>query len=316
MAKAPVEDYLDEDEVIAGQKYALVSFLSPENVLEKKELFFFERFLHSYEVDTKIKGLEAFLADRVNTINRDLDEKANALDKDGKGELADLCRKNRIPIDTVMEEYQTFVRKQQKDLNKTKIQAAYDDFLFKEQAKLEEEYHAKNNFQTSIRGFKVRAVARDEKEAEMRAKKLQKSDKYHNIYCSEIGKWTPWDPKPHLVADQEYAQEELNNLMKKYRENEDDKSAFFNEQKKTGHKPAEKKLFGPATDSSTPVATISRVDAAVNEVVNEVVNDALFGGPADLVLERKMKAKAEAEAEEAAAVAPKVPEPPSGAPPS
>jgi hypothetical protein len=200
-----------------------------------------------------------------------------------------------------MEEYQTFIRKQQKDLNKTKIQTAYDDFLFREQAKLEEEYHAKNNFQTSIRGFKVRAVGRDEKEAEMLAKKLQKGDKYHNIYCSEIGKWTPWDPKPHLVADQEYAQEELNNLMKKYRENEDDKSAFFNEQKKTGHKPAEKKLFGPATEtSSTPVATISRVESAVNEVVNEVVNDAVFGGPADLVLERKMKAKAEAEAEASA----------------
>ena len=48
----------------------------------------------------------------------------------------------------------------------------------------------------------------------------------------------------------------------------------------------------------------------VNEVVNEVVNDAVFGGPADLVLERKMKAKAEAEAE-AEAVAPQVPESPS-----
>ena len=288
MTSNAIEDYLDEDEVIAGQKYALVSFLSPDNVLEKKDLFFFERFLHSYEVDSKIKGLEAFLADRVNAINRDLDEKANALDKDSKTELADLCRKNRIPIDTVMEEYQGFVRKQQKDINKTKIQTAWDDFLFKEQAKLEEEFHAKNNFRTTIRGFKVRAVARDEKEAEQRAKKLQKNDKYHNIYCSEIGKWTPWDPKPHLVADQEYAQEELNTLMKKYKENEDNKSAFFNEQKKSGHKPAEKKLFGPA-ETSSPVATISRVEEEVkNEVVSETANT-LFSGAPDLVLERKMK---------------------------
>jgi hypothetical protein len=106
------------------------------------------------------------------------------------------------------------------------------------------------------------------------------------------------------VADQEYAQEELNTLMKKYKENEDDKSAFFNEQKKTGHKPAEKKLFGPATETtSAPVATISRVEG----VVNEVVNDAVFGGPPDLVLEHKMKAKAEAEAAKAAATS-KVPE--------
>ena len=132
----------------------------------------------------------------------------------------------------------------------------------------------------------------------MRAKKLQKNDKYHNIYCSEIGKWTPWDPKPHLVADQEYAQEELNTLMKKYKENEDNKATFFNEQKKSGIKPAEKKLFGPATESA-PVATMSRVEETVNEVVNEVVanKDALFGAVGDLVLERKIKEKAQAEEE-------------------
>jgi hypothetical protein len=297
MAQAPIEDYLDEDEVIAGQKYALVSFLSPENVLEKKDLFFFERFLQSYEVDFKVKGLEAFLAERVNAINRDLDDKANAFDKDSKTELADLCRKNRIPIDSVMEEYQTFVRKQQKDINKTKIQAAWDDFLFKEQAKLEEEFHAKNNFRTSIRGFKVRAVARDEKEAEQRAKKLQKNDKYHNIYCSEIGKWTPWDPKPHLVAEQEYAQEELNNLMKKYKENEDSKSAFFEEQKKSGHKPAEKKLFGPATEMKPENSAVSISRVEENEVVNDAAN-VIFNAPGDLVLERKQQQQQQAKEEE------------------
>ena len=297
MAQAPIEDYLDEDEVIAGQKYALVSFLSPENVLEKKDLFFFERFLQSYEVDFKVKGLEAFLAERVNAINRDLDDKANAFDKDSKTELADLCRKNRIPIDSVMEEYQTFVRKQQKDINKTKIQTAWDDFLFKEQAKLEEEFHAKNNFRTSIRGFKVRAVARDEKEAEQRAKKLQKNDKYHNIYCSEVGKWTPWDPKPHLVAEQEYAQEELNNLMKKYKENEDSKSAFFEEQKKSGHKPAEKKLFGPATETKPENSAVSISRVQENEVVNDATN-VIFNAPGDLVLERKQQQAKEAAKEE------------------
>jgi hypothetical protein len=295
MSSSKIEDYLDEDEPIGGQKYALVSFLSPENVLEKKDLFFFQRFLHNYEVESKVKGIEAFLADRVNAINRDLDDKANALDKDGKNEVADLCRKNRIPIDTVMEEYQAFIRKQQKDINKTKIQEAYDDFLFKEQTKLEEEFHAKNNFQTSIRGFKVRAVARDEKDAEMRAKKLQKNDKYHNIYCSEIGKWTPWDPKPHMIAEQEYAQEELNNLMKKYKENEDNKTTFFDEQRKSGQKPTEKKLFGPVTETKPENSAIS-ITRVENEVVNETVNT-LFGAPGDLVLERK-RAKAEEQQEQ------------------
>jgi hypothetical protein len=288
MSKEPIEDYLDEDEPINGQKYALVSFLSPDNVLEKKDLFFFERFLQAYEVEWKVKGMETFLADQANTINRGLDEKANAADASGATELADLCRSSRVRVETLMEDYQAYVRKQQKDINKTKIGAAWEDFLFKEQAKLEEEFHAKNSFRTSIRGFKVRGVARDEKEAEMRAKKLQKGDKYHNIYCSEIGKWTPWDPKPHLVADQEYAQEELNQLMKKYKENEDSKSAFFEEQRKAGKGTGDKKLFGPSETKPAPTMTVTADVSGAEAPVNT-----LFGDAPDLFLQKK---KAEAEA--------------------
>ena len=301
MSKAksePIEDYLDEDESVSGQKYALVSFLSPENVLEKKDLFFFQRFLQTYEVEWKVKNMEAFMAEQVNEINRGLDEKANKFDASGINDAADLCRASRIKMETVMESYQGFVRKQQKDINKTKIGEAWEDFLFKEQAKLEEEFHAKNDFRTSIRGFKVRAVARDEKEAEVRAKKLQKSDKYHNIYCAEVGKWTPWDPKPHLIQDQEYAQDELNNLMKRYKENEDSKSAFFEEQRKTGMKPKAEKdnkpLFGITKAEENETVTEEASAAAQSDATNTI-----FNGPADLVLERKMKKKAEEDAKKA-----------------
>ena len=287
-----VEDYLDEDEAINGQKYALISFVSPENVLEKKDQFFFQRFLQSYEVNHKIKNLEEFLAESVLKINRDLDEKAAALDKDGKSEAAEVYRKNRLPLDGILGDYQAFVRKQQKDINKTKIAEAYDDFLFKEQAKLEEEFHAKNEFRTSIRGFKVRAVARDEKEAEMRAKKLQAKDKYHNIYCSEMGKWTPWDPKPHMIENQEYAQEELNTLMRKYKENEDNRSIFFDEQRKAGNNPngsMDKKLFGiQKTEETATDATAATVESGNS------VHTPLFEAAGDLVIARKMAAAATA----------------------
>ena len=35
-------DLLEEDKPIAGQKFACVSFVSPENILKQKEIFFFE----------------------------------------------------------------------------------------------------------------------------------------------------------------------------------------------------------------------------------------------------------------------------------
>ena len=299
-----VEDYLDEDDAISGQKYALVSFISPEAVLEKKELFFFQKFLQAYEVEWKVKGLEGFLGERVTAINRELEEKAAALEKAGQGEVAEICRRNRIKIDAVFEDCHAFIRQKQRDLTKTKIVEAWDDFLFKEQAKLEEEYHAKNNFQTSIRGFKVRAVARDEKEAEVRAKKLQASDKYHNIFCAEVGKWTPWDPKTHMIENQEYAQQELNALMKGYKENEDHKATFFDEQRKAGIKDSKeskegeagkpKKLFGvthateeDAADAASAASTNTVVNAVIADAAAAAVQNTLFSGPADLVMERK-----------------------------
>jgi hypothetical protein len=197
-----------------------------------------------------------------------LDEKAASLDKDGNSDAAEVYRKNRLPVDGVLGDYQAFVRKQQKDINKTKIVEAYDDFLFKQQAALEEEFHAKNNFRTSIRGFKVRYVARDEKDAEMKAKKLQAKDKFHNIYCSEIGKWTPWDPKPHMVENQEYAQDELNSLMKKYKEIEDSREKFFEERTKDS-----KKVFGAPTSGTDSSGQFN----------------SMFGGQGDLALQRKME---------------------------
>jgi hypothetical protein len=302
MANKVVEDFLDEDDPISGQKFALVSFLSPENVLEKKELFFFERFLQSYEVEWKVKGLEEFLASKVTAINKELEDKAVQFEKEDKPDLASTCRSARIKIDAVFEDYHAFVRQKQKDLNKTKIGTAWDDFLFKEQSKLEEEFHAKNNFRTSIRGFKVRAVARDEKEAEIRAKKLQGSDKYHNIYCSEVGKWTPWDPKPHMVENHEYAQEELNNLMKKYKENEDHKTTFFDEQRKAGIQESKARsatAAGAVGEQKTSTMTKVEENTVLTPVevsTSAEVREGLFSGPADLVLERKMAAAAAAAA--------------------
>ena len=40
-----VEDYLDVDQPIAGQNFVLLSFVSPESMIKKKELFMVHKFL-------------------------------------------------------------------------------------------------------------------------------------------------------------------------------------------------------------------------------------------------------------------------------
>jgi hypothetical protein len=265
-----VEDFLDEDTEIPGQRYVLLSFLSPEKVLDKKENFFFKKFLESYEVDWKVKNLEKFMVETVQFINGELDARIAELEKNDQIDQANICRNNRLRIDDVMDKYSGFIQKQRQDINKTKIAEAYDDFMFANQTKLEDEFYAMNEFRTSMRGLKVRGVYGNHKEAELKAKKLQNKDKYHNIFIGDLGKWLPWDPSPHQVAEQEYAQDQLNSLMRKYKENEDSREKFFEERTRN-----EKKVFGGASNTSS-----------------ESTSDqfgSMFGSSGDLAMQRKIE---------------------------
>jgi hypothetical protein len=265
-----VEDFLDEDTEIPGQRYVLLSFISPEKVLEKKDLFFFQKFLQNYEVEWKVKNLEKYMVEVVKNINDQLDDRARELEKNDQMEQADICRKNRVKIDELMGNYSSFVQKNRQEINKTKISEAYDDFMYANKTKLEDEFYAMNEFRTSVRGLKVRGVYGNPKEAEIKAKKLQAKDKYHNIFIGDLGKWLPWDPQPHEIAEQEYAQDELNTLMRKYKENEDNREKFFEERSKGGGK----QVFGASTEGGK-----SASDAF----------GSMFGGQGDLALQRKME---------------------------
>jgi hypothetical protein len=265
-----VEDFLDEDTEIPGQRYVLLSFISPEKVLEKKDIYFFKKFIESYEIDWKIKNLEKYMVDVVKNINDQLDDRARELEKNDQFEQAALCRKNRVRIDDLMTSYQQFVQKNRSEITKTKIAEAYDDYMYSNKTKLEDEFYAMNEFRTSIRGVKVRGVYGNPKEAELKAKKLQQKDKYHNIYMGEVGKWTPWDPQPHEIADQEYAQDELNTLMRKYKENEDNREKFFEERTKGQKGASTKQVFGGEGSASETFGN-------------------MFSGTGDMAIQRKME---------------------------
>lgn len=286
---APVrEDYLEEDPEIRSQKFVLLSFLSPENVLDSKDQFFFGEFLKQYEVDYKIRNLETFLVSIVRGVNDKLTKEADKMDASGADlsgvaltaltEAANLCRKSRLNIGSILESYTSYVKENDKDIKKTAIKEAYDDFMFKHQTKLEEEFFAKNEFRTSIRGLKVRGVTGTHGEAVAMSKKLQRSDTIHNIFLGEVGKWLPWDPKPHQVADQEYAEDQLNTLMKRYKDNEEARDKFVSEQRQELSKGAKKGPVISASDGN-PISGESSEGWG-----------SMFGGSADLAMERKTAA--------------------------
>ena len=105
----------------------------------------------------------------------------------------------------------------------------YKDYLYTREETLEKEFYENNDFRTTIRGLKVRGVYDTVKEANMRAQKLQKKDKNFNVYVGQVGYWLPWDPEPHQVGEQEYFESDLNQLVKKYKENQEAKETHFRE---------------------------------------------------------------------------------------
>jgi hypothetical protein len=279
------EDYLEEDPEIRSQKFVLLSFLSPENILDSKDQFFFGEFVKQYEVDYKIRNLETFLVSVVRGINDKLTKEADKMDLSGTdlsgvsakalADVASICRKSRLNIGSILETYAGYVKENDKEIKKTTINEAYDDFMFKNQTKLEEEFFTKNEFRTSMRGLKVRGVTGTHGEAVAMSKKLQRSDTIHNIFLGEVGKWLPWDPKPHQVADQEYAEDQLNTLMKRYKDNEEARDKFVSEQRQESFKGAKK---GPL---------ISGSDGQPLSGESSEGWGAMFGGSEDLALKRK-----------------------------
>ena len=269
------QTWLEQDKEIPGQKYVCLSFLSPEKVLANKEVFFYSRFLENYEVEYKVSASEKFLMDQVLQVTKAVakveDLVANAgldVTTDVSGSTTD-TKKWRDDAVKAMQEVRAslskdaaddlaqYVKKNMRDFKETKIQEAYENFMFKNRKKLEEEFFTKNEFRTSIRGLKVRGVYDTAAEAGARAKTLQKLDPFFNVYVGQMGFWLPWDPEPADVADQEYAEDRLNTLMKNYKQNESQKEALYEEQKRermAGNKVAVPK-FGPGSKDENALPT-------------------------------------------------------------
>lgn len=285
------EVFLEADKEIPGQHYVCLSFLSPEKVLANKDIHFFNEFLKDYEIQHKIKATEQFVMSEVNKLQehfsniQDVLDNLRAQETVSKEELEkafETVKADRVQLSKdVTADLEAHVRTNMTDFKTTTIQEAYETFLFKNRKKLEEEFFAKNEFRTTIRGLKVRGTYDTYAEAVGRAKTLQKLDPSFNVYVGQVGFWLPWDPEPHDVADQEYADDQLNQLMKKYKENESQRDEFYEEMKR-------KRIGDKKTkeESGVPIGATQNTP-----------ND-MFGGE-DLAIQRKK----ERELEEARKVA-------------
>jgi hypothetical protein len=187
-------DVLEEDKLVAGQKFVCISFLSPENIIKEKNLYNFNKFLNKWDMNKSLEKYNQFLSFVSFKYNLKFDDLAK--------DLADFC---------VEEKSKLFA---------TTIEDEYKNFLDANEEYLENSFNEEHQFQTSVRGLKVRGSYPSQQEAELRCKMLREVDPNHDVYVGQVGIWMPFHPEAYKTGRVEYLEEELNQLMNEKAKNE------------------------------------------------------------------------------------------------
>jgi hypothetical protein len=236
------EVYLEADREIPGQQFVCLSFISPNKVLKNKDLYYFRKFLNDYEIQYKIKATESFVMKQANKLQTAASSVQDVLEnmmlkkdtlsvEDISGALATVKTMRGTLTAGTVSDLEEHVKAEMKDFKEATLLDAYETYVFKNKKKMEDDFFAENSFRTTVQGLKVRGVYASYNEALARAKTLQKLDPSFNVYVGQMGFWLPWDPDPMDIANQEYADDQLNTLMKKYKENETERDEFYTKTK-------------------------------------------------------------------------------------
>lgn len=174
-----------------------MSFISPEDVIKSKESYFIKEYMKTY---TKrnielIDGLSILFPDKADEIRSIKEQYCVYFDNE-----------------TIVDDYKTFKLENEISISDT--------------------YAKENNYQTNIRGVKVRGCYESLQEAQGRAEILKRKDNNKfNIYVGQVGCWCPWSANPNDIESAEYSENQLNTMMKEYQKNKDNKETFYNERK-------------------------------------------------------------------------------------
>jgi Family of unknown function (DUF5832) len=238
-------DLCDEDPPIAGQKFACISFVSPEKILKKREIYLFDEFVKQWEFAKSMEKFSEF--------------------------VQFMCYKYSLKPDDVMKNYDEFKTEEQSKLREASVLDDYKNFLDKHEDNLNEQFNREHAFQTSVRGLKLRGVFPTQEEAEMKCKKLREMDPHHDIFVGPVGMWMPWDPDAYKTGRMEYMEEQLNELHKAKLENEEKaKQEFDRRIKETKKKAIEENIKLAAKSGNVLTQTIDKEGNLIG--VKETVN--------------------------------------------
>ena len=207
-------DLLDEDQAISGQKFVCLSFISPENILKKREHFLYEKFVQQWDMTKSMEKFTEFL----NFVSF----------------------KYNLDVQKVLEDFNEFVKEEEPKLKESSsvVEDDYKNFLDKNEERLNGVFNKTHDFQTSVRGLKVRGVFSTQEESEKHCSKLRERDPAHDIYVGQVGVWMPFEPNAYKTGKVEFMEPELNRLHQEKMANEIKAKEAFDERIKAAKRKA------------------------------------------------------------------------------
>jgi hypothetical protein len=238
-------DLCDEDPIIASQKFVCLSFVSPEKILKQREQYIFEKFVQQWEFS---KSIEKF-GDFLNFISF----------------------KYKIKMDDIMNDMKEYVTEEKSHLKSFSIENDFKNFMDKNEDRITEEFNKKHEFNTSVRGVKVRGSYSSQTEAELRCKKLRENDPHHDIFVGPVGVWMPWDPDAYKTGRVEFMEDELNQLHQEKIKNEEKAKQEFDQRVRDAKRKAIEENVKKARESGNKLTQTLNEDGdlvGVNKTVN------------------------------------------------
>ena len=251
MSEKTYVDLLEEDKPIAQQKFVCVSFVSPENIIQQKEHFFFDRFVKTWDLVKSMQKYAQFTAFLAYKYNLDPEQVT--------ADLNEFCKEESVTLakESVADDYKTYLEKYVEDL--------------------ELEYNKKNDFQTNTRGIKIRGVFPSQEEAEIRAKLLRENDPHFDVYVGPVGVWMPWEPDAYRTGQVHFLESQLNELMSKKQQNEASAKEYFDKRVKEAKRKAIEENVRKARESGNKLSqSIDANDNLVNVKNVEDIQKTLF----------------------------------------
>lgn len=264
-------DLCDEDQPIAGQKFACLSFVSPEKILQKRELYLFNQFVQQWDFTKSLSKFFDF--------------------------LHFMAYKYNLKIDDLVSDFNDFAKEEEIKIKSVSVEDDFKTFLDKQEDALTQQFQKEHAFQTSTRGLKVRGVYATQEEAEIRCKKLRELDPNHDIYVGPVGIWVPWDPDAYKTGRIEFMEEELNQLHQEKLKNEEKAKQEFEQRiKETKRKAIEENIKLAEKSGNVLTQTLDEAgnligvketvdfesrevaDTATTNIRNELLQNSLTGG--------------------------------------